>query len=381
MGDQLRERHAKTHPLGGGEHHQDGGHSQDVEERSRHTLHRGRKPSAPAQEPGGGRWRLAAVWVGRSVIFLGVAALTLAVYLQWGTNQLQREAQERLRRELFVSGNVTGSTTGSAPVSSAVTVPPEPAVPVPDAASITPGTPLGVLRIPSIGLDQVLVAGADKSSLRLGPGWDGRTVLPGVAGNAAIAGHRTTYGAPFRHLDALVKGDLIEVVASWGTFTYAVAELRVTAPSDLTPLMAQDKATLTLITCDPPRSSARRLIVQATLVPGGMPVEPAFQEETPSTTPVTPTSQQVLPSVPATAPLSSNAVESVTSVGPEPVQNPLVMVLWFVAAAAVALTAVRLRERRKVSVSLAIRFAGWVLSILLLWQWASYAAQMLPEGW
>ena len=80
------------------------------------------------------------------------------------------------------------------------------------------GQPLGRIRIPSIGVSSVVVAGTGTSDLRLGPGHYPGTPLPGARGTVAIAGHRTTYGAPFRKLDKVNKGDRIEVRMPYGTF-------------------------------------------------------------------------------------------------------------------------------------------------------------------
>ena len=78
--------------------------------------------------------------------------------------------------------------------------------------------------MPSIGVSSVVVAGTDTASLRLGPGHYPGTPLPGARGTVAIAGHRTTYGAPFRKLDKLARGDRIEVRMPYGTFVYAVEQ-------------------------------------------------------------------------------------------------------------------------------------------------------------
>ena len=75
--------------------------------------------------------------------------------------------------------------------------------------------------MPSIGVSSVVVAGTDTSSLRMGPGHYPGTPLPGTHGTVAIAGHRTTYGAPFRKLDELGRGDRVELRMPYGTFVYS----------------------------------------------------------------------------------------------------------------------------------------------------------------
>ena len=85
-----------------------------------------------------------------------------------------------------------------------------------------PGDPVGRLRIPAIGLRTVVVEGTDPDELRAGPGHYPGSVLPGQRGTVALAGHRTTYGAPFRDVDALDRGDRMELATPYGTFTYRV---------------------------------------------------------------------------------------------------------------------------------------------------------------
>src|SRR5205085_1071336 len=90
------------------------------------------------------------------------------------------------------------------------------------------------LRIPKIGLDSIVVNGVGRSDLRKGPGHYPDTPLPGQRGNAAIAGHRTTYGAPFGNLDQLAPGDSIIVRTLEGVFEFRVAQKPlVVDPSDL----------------------------------------------------------------------------------------------------------------------------------------------------
>ncbi|HEY4094220.1 MAG TPA: class E sortase, partial [Baekduia sp.] len=91
----------------------------------------------------------------------------------------------------------------------------------------TGGHPLGEIRIPRIDAHYVVVQGTGTASLRRGPGHYPGTPLPGEAGTVGIAGHRTTYGAPFRHLDALRRGDAIDVTMPYGHFTYRVEGTRI----------------------------------------------------------------------------------------------------------------------------------------------------------
>jgi sortase A len=105
------------------------------------------------------------------------------------------------------------------------------------------------------------------SDLRQGPGHYPQTPLPGEAGNAAIAGHRTTYSAPFGDLDQLGEGDLIRITTVRGTVSYRMYDHLVVQPTDVYVLDPDPNrtATLTLTTCDPKFSAAHRLIIRAEL--------------------------------------------------------------------------------------------------------------------
>jgi sortase A len=128
------------------------------------------------------------------------------------------------------------------------------------------GQPLGRIRMPSIGVSSVVVAGTDASSLRLGPGHYAGTPLPGARGTVAIAGHRTTYGAPFRRIDRLDRGDRIEVRMPYGTFTYAVDRRRIVPPSAVWVTRPVGHDQLILSACHPLYSAAKRIVVFAHLV-------------------------------------------------------------------------------------------------------------------
>ena len=88
---------------------------------------------------------------------------------------------------------------------------------VPVSGVIAPGTPLGVVTIPTIGLDQVFVEGSSSEQTKSGPGLKTDTVLPGQTGVSVLVGHRSTSGAAFAHLDQLRPGDRIDVTTGQGT--------------------------------------------------------------------------------------------------------------------------------------------------------------------
>ena len=133
------------------------------------------------------------------------------------------------------------------------------------------GEAFALIRIPSIeSLAQGwnVVEGTSVADLRNGAGHMAGTPLPGQPGNAVISGHRTTYGAPFRDLDLLEIGDIIEVETALGVHTYMVRETLIVAPTDVWVTDNRTGAWLTLTTCNPRFSSRERLIIFAELISG-----------------------------------------------------------------------------------------------------------------
>jgi len=128
------------------------------------------------------------------------------------------------------------------------------------------GSAVGRIIIPHIGADFVVVKGTDTKDLESGPGVYPETHFPGVAGTTAIAGHRTTYLAPFRHIDSLSPGDHIVLEMPYARFTYTVIGHRVVEPTDVAAAIGQVGYTrLVLSACTPLFSAAKRLLVYATL--------------------------------------------------------------------------------------------------------------------
>jgi sortase A len=130
---------------------------------------------------------------------------------------------------------------------------------------LAPGEAIGRLRIPRISGDYIFVQGTDQGSLEKGPGHYPTTGLPGLGETVAIAGHRTTYLAPFRHIDALRPGDRIVVRMPYGKFLYTVQFDKVVSPSAwwVTDDVGYDR--LILSACTPLYSAAERLVVFARL--------------------------------------------------------------------------------------------------------------------
>jgi len=128
-----------------------------------------------------------------------------------------------------------------------------------------PGDSIGRLALPSLGRKYFLVEGTQTEDLRKGPGHYENTPLPGERGTVAIAGHRTTYGAPFRTIDQLDRGDEITVEMPYGTFTYAVEKTRIVEPTELSVLRKARYDRLILSACHPLYSAAQRIVVFARL--------------------------------------------------------------------------------------------------------------------
>jgi len=128
------------------------------------------------------------------------------------------------------------------------------------------GSAVGRIVIPLINASYVVVKGTDTSDLQSGPGIYSETSFPGVAGTTAIAGHRTTYLAPFRHIDALRRGSRILLNMPYAHFTYTVIGERVVAPTDVRAAVGNvGYSRLVLSACTPLFSAAKRLLVYARL--------------------------------------------------------------------------------------------------------------------
>jgi sortase A len=134
------------------------------------------------------------------------------------------------------------------------------------AAQVKTGEGIGRIEIPEIDLDMVVVQGTDTASLQKGPGHYPDTALPGQGRTVAIAGHRTTYLAPFRHIDQIDDGDRISLEMPYGTFTYEVSMHRVVDPDQVGIVRDVGHERLVLTACHPVYSAAQRWAVFADLV-------------------------------------------------------------------------------------------------------------------
>jgi sortase A len=127
------------------------------------------------------------------------------------------------------------------------------------------GDAVARIEIPAIGVSEYVVEGTDTGSLRKGPGHYPETPLPGEPGTTAIAGHRTTYGAPFREIDQVERGQVIRIDMPDGRFVYHVQRTKIVDDSDFSVLDEVGYQRLVLSACHPLYSAAQRIIVFARL--------------------------------------------------------------------------------------------------------------------
>lgn len=127
------------------------------------------------------------------------------------------------------------------------------------------GKGIGRISIDRIGLDAVLIQGTDTASLQKGPGHYPTTPFPGQGKTVGVAGHRTTYLAPFRHINEIQDGDIIRLEMPYGAFTYTVEKHEVVDPGDVGIVNPVGYERLVLTACHPVHSAAQRWAVFARL--------------------------------------------------------------------------------------------------------------------
>jgi sortase A len=215
--------------------------------------------------------------VGRVCITAGVLILLFVAYQLWGTGIRTAQAQNRLEDDfaaaLEEAEEATSTSTSTTEPGDPETVPTIPAVPEGEATAR--------IQIPVISVDKIVVEGVSLRDLKKGPGHYPETPLPGQEGNAAIAGHRTTYGAPFNRLDELEPGDEITVTTVQGEFTYEVSETLIVSPSQVEVLEDKGDNRLTLSACHPKYSARQRIVVVSQLAEDEEPL-PAPVEDAPA---------------------------------------------------------------------------------------------------
>jgi sortase A len=209
--------------------------------------------------------------IGRACITAGVLILLFVAYQLWGTgireaqaqSELESEFEHRLGTELDAGDQVTTTTVGGT------------TQPGPPPAPPAEGDAMAHLRIPAIDVDKIVVSGVEVADLKRGPGHYPDSPLPGQPGNAAIAGHRTTYGAPFNRLDELEPGDEILVTTVQGAFRYEVRDTLIVNPDQIEVLDDFGDDRLTLTACHPKYSARQRIVVVAALTGDAAPASEA----------------------------------------------------------------------------------------------------------
>lgn len=128
------------------------------------------------------------------------------------------------------------------------------------------GQPIGRIVIPRLGLNMILVNGTDESALERGPGRDLRSYMPGQKRLVYVAGHRTTYLAPFSRINTIRPGDSITLEMPYGTFSYRAVRHIIVPADDLAVLRSPRHELLALQACNPRFFATQRYIVYARLV-------------------------------------------------------------------------------------------------------------------
>lgn len=212
--------------------------------------------------------------LGSSLIILGLLMFLFVGYQLWGTGIEEAQSQNKLEDRFSQIAVTTSAPPPTVVVPSIdepsleTTVAPPKPIEIPQPIVINEGDPIALIELPTLGVKKYVVAGVQTADLKKGPGHYPATPFPGELGNAAIAGHRTTYGEPFRHLDDLNIGDPIVITDLLGrTFTYLVSNQQVVEATDSWVVATTDytKAILTLTTCHPEFSAKQRLIISGEL--------------------------------------------------------------------------------------------------------------------
>lgn len=215
-------------------------------------------------------------FIGKLLISLGVGVLLFVLWTLYGTGIYTSRQQTQLNDEFTKLPELEPAV----PVSAA-----DPYRGPPKSYAPEPGDPVFRIEIPAIELNDdkgyVVVQGVDEVELQKGPGHypscgvgferpfctEFPESWPGEKGRVVISGHRTTYKAPFLHVDRLERGDRIYIDTKWGDFTYEVTEQESVLPSSPNIVIEKnDEAELVLTTCDPPYSASKRLITYARMV-------------------------------------------------------------------------------------------------------------------
>jgi sortase A len=343
---------------------------------------------------------------GLGLITAGVVILLFVTYQLFGTALAEEHSQSKLKKQFSqaiaanraaatsstsstpttgspastgAGGKPTGTTPGGgAPPTTAsaggggVGEGDAPTVGAPPVVETSAGA-LDHLVIPRIGVDKYVVQGVGEDNLRQGPGHYPQTVLPGQVGNAAIAGHRTTYGAPFFRLDELHIGDPVDVTDTQGReYVYTVFSTKVVSPGDVAVLDPTPDAELTLTTCNPRFSATSRLVVHARLTSTVLPSAPAPAPSGP--TPAAPASTGRVSPAPA-APTAADATlgSGDAKAWPPAVGWGIVVLLGWIG---VRLLVNRTRRWRRAGALI----GGIALCLIPLWYCFENVVRLLPQN-
>jgi sortase A len=376
--------------------------------------------------------------IGRFLITSGIVVLLFVAYQLWGTGIQEAAAQNDLQSDFDLllaevgadgsaepdsstSTSTSSSSTTTGPTTTTTTIPDFDTIPVQDEALAEAlyregGEPIARIVMPTIDVEKVVVEGVQVGDLRNGPGHYQATALPGHAGNTGIAGHRTTYGAPFSRIDELVPGDEFTVETVQGVHRYRVLPAGrafdvsenpnvgftvepgsenlghiIVRPQDTWVLGDFGDDRITLTACHPKYSASRRIIVAAELISGTVdaPPPPADYVEASKTELVSesvdesePTNPDGAGSVSDTNETPERAVVAVDEVsldeGLDGEEGALVPgIAWGLAAIAVYQAFKQLGRRWKLWPSIAIGFVPVVVFMALAFEKID---RFLPAG-
>jgi sortase A len=345
-------------------------------------------------------WRFWVGGLGKVLITLGLLMFAFVTYQLWGTGIQTSRSQDSLQGQFdnALQSTTTSSTTststtlatstpGSTSSTSSTTT-----VPVALPLNARDGDPIALIEIPKIHVHYYVVQGIAYHDLKKGPGHFPDTPLPGQLGNSAIAGHRTTYGAPFYDLDKLVPGDLIQITTLAGHYTYKVTGSEVVRPEQTSVIRTVDstRATLTLATCTPVRISSHRLIIHADLASdqSSQVYKPPSNKPSSATTTTTvsetlpgdssPTTSPTTATTPTTDPAATASTDAFAQGWFADTSAIWPSILWGLALIAVSVGAYFVGKRyRRLWVCFAVGFAPFVVVLYFFFENVN---RLLPPG-
>ncbi len=317
---------------------------------------------------------------GWTFVTTGVLIVLFVVYQLWGTSIQEASSQHDLRSQFSaalssttrasttVPNETVPETTAPGPSVAAPTTTIAPATTLPAAAEISrlPGTAVARIEIPKISVDKIVVAGTSVEDLKKGPGLYVGTPLPGHLGNTAIAGHRTTFGAPFYRVNELKPGDTIRITTVEGVFLYKVTAQLIVDPTNVGVIAPTSDAELTLTSCNPRYSAKQRIVIKATLDASVSPPITVVTTTAPSTTTPPTTSETT------EGPTTTAVDPSTVGPGADQLQADAFTQGWFSDSGAwpqVLLWALGL---------VLVALAAWRLARLLRRRWLAPIAAVLP---